>query len=185
MNKWLIISIAIALLLLIYLIFSGLFYKIVIIEKEIEPFYVAYTKNTGNYKYSGQFMDEIFYKLKQNDIETEKGFGMYFDNPAETKVNERRYYAGVVITENQYQQMLNHDYGVETSLIEPGNSLYTEFIYRNRLSVFISIFKVYPALGRFVRQNKNEGLNSPVIEIYDVPNKKIYFIYSLENSPEF
>ena len=50
----------------------------------------------------------------------------------------------------------------------------SEFPYKGKLSVLISILKVYPALGKFAAIH---GLDEDgaVIEIYDIPGKKILY----------
>jgi len=50
----------------------------------------------------------------------------------------------------------------------------TEFPHKGNMSIIVSIMKVYPALNKYMEENGYEQ-NVPVMEIYDMPNKKILY----------
>jgi hypothetical protein len=53
-------------------------------------------------------------------------------------------------------------------------NIISEFPYKGKLSVLFSIMKVYPALSKFAIMNGFDE-ESAIIEIYDIPNKKIFY----------
>ena len=52
-----------------------------------------------------------------------------------------------------------------------------EFPFRNKFSIFVGIMRVYPAMESYLEQMGYE--EAPVMEIYDVPNKKIIYIMEI------
>jgi ribosomal protein S24E len=161
-------------LVLLYTYFGG-FKKITveIINKGGET--VVYEDITGDYKQCGVVMDSIYYSLLDNyGIETSKGFGKYFDNPQKVEKEKLRSQAGSIIEKQDISRLnsIKGDFKIMELPIQ--KYLTTEFPYKNRLSVILSIIKVYPALNRFVKANDFEE-DTPVIEIYDIPNNKILY----------
>jgi hypothetical protein len=69
-------------------------------------------------------------------------------------------------------------YGYYGGFIKPGISITTSggetLIYEKIVGDYFSLIKVYPALNKFALEN---GLSddSAVMEIYDIPNKKIIY----------
>ncbi|MFW6222251.1 MAG: hypothetical protein ACOC3T_01430, partial [Bacteroidota bacterium] len=49
-----------------------------------------------------------------------------------------------------------------------------EFPFKGKLSIIFGIMKVYPSIEKFVKK-KGYSNDGAVMEIYDVPNKKILY----------
>ena len=136
---------------------------------------LIYEKIEGDYRQSGAIMDRIYYSLLNEDqIETYKGFGIYYDNPQKVGVNELRSEAGCILEEKDLERLpeLQKKYLVRT--FPATKYLVTEFPYKNNLSALFSLIKVYPALNKFALEN-GFSEDSAVMEIYDIPNQKIIY----------
>ncbi|MEX0289373.1 MAG: GyrI-like domain-containing protein [Flavobacteriaceae bacterium] len=136
---------------------------------------LIYEKIRGDYRQSGIIMDEIYYALLNEDnIETFKGFGLYYDNPQKVEKSKLRSEAGCILEEKDMDKLpiLENKYTVRT--FPEKEYLVTEFPYKGKMSIFFGIKKVYPALNRFSKLNGYKE-DSPVMELYDIPNNKILY----------
>ncbi len=107
-------------------------------------------------------------------MECFKGFGIYYDNPQKVEKEKLRADVGNIL-ENPTPEVLAQltpNYNIRT--LEKQQYLVTEFPYKNQMSIILGIMRVYPALNRYIRENNlsEEGF---VMEIYDVPGKKIIY----------
>jgi effector-binding domain-containing protein len=136
---------------------------------------LVYEEILGDYSQSAVVMDKIYYSLlNEEDIETYKGFGIFYDNPQKVERSKLRSEAGCIIEEKDQSRMkaLKDKYAVKTFARE--EYITSEFPYKGKMSVFMSIFKVYPALNKYAKAN-GFNIETPVMEIYDIPNKKIIY----------
>ena len=176
MKQLIIIVLFCLFVIFLYLMYSGLFLKPFIDEHYIEKFPVAFIRKKGDYKNAGKVMDEVYFRLKDKGILTEKGFGLYFDNPNDVKKDDRNYFAGVVLTDEQYKKYKQVDSNIETAIVYPGDSVVARFVYRTRISVFLAVIKVYPAIEKYIKDNNLS--TGAIIELYDMDEKNILFICS-------
>lgn len=162
--------------IILFLNYVGFFSKIVIKEKEMGPYVLVYEEHKGDYKGTQKIQDNIYYSLlNKYGIETFKGFGAYYDDPKKVPKQELRSIAGCILEESDYnsiEKLKENNFKVtERSKQE---SIVVEFPFKNSFSVFVGIMKVYPEINKFVEKN---GLKQKeIMEIYDVPAKKIIYI---------
>lgn len=158
----------------LFLVYSGLFSRIVISEKEIGPYQVVYKSHVGPYQEVGPIMDEIYNSLKNDEqIETSMGFGIYYDDPKKTHVEDLRSDIGSILDEKDYAKIpkLKKRFKIKKYLQK--KCVVVEFPFRNKFSIFIGVMRVYPQLTSYIKEKKyKEG---PIMEIYDMPNKKIIY----------
>ena len=136
--------------------------------------FVIYDIIVGDYRQSGLVMDKIYYSLLNDfKIETYKGYGKYFDNPQKVEKVKLRSEAGCIIEPNDIPDAKVAP-GYKSKNLPIQKYIISEFPYKGKLSVLFSIMKVYPALSKFAAMNgfDEEGA---IIEIYDIPNKKIFY----------
>ncbi len=136
---------------------------------------VVYKNVTGDYRLTGIVMDEIYYGLlNEYKIETYKGYGKYFDNPKKVEKSKLRSEAGSIIEQRDLDKLneLPRDFLVKK--MAEGRFITTEFPYKGKMSVIFSTMKVYSTLNKFA-QNNGYNDDGAVIEIYDIPNKKILY----------
>jgi effector-binding domain-containing protein len=82
--------------------------------------------------------------------------------------------AGCIIEDRDEEKLGPVKEKFETKKLPVQKYMIAEFPYKGKGSVIISIMKVYPALVKFAREH-GHNTDAPVMEIYDVPNKKIYY----------
>lgn len=177
-NMYLAILVVLTILIILLVSFytyQGGFYKPQITLQNTGGEVLVYDSIKGDYKQSGIVMDKIYYSLLNDDkVETFKGFGIYFDNPQKVEKSILRSEAGCILEKKDIDKLtfLETKYKIRTFPV--ANYIVTEFPYKNKLSVLFSLAKVYPALREFALKN---GYNedTPVMEIYDIPNKKIIY----------
>lgn len=163
------------LIVFLALLYVGFFSKVIIVEKEVDSYYLVYENYVGPYQDTGEIQDELYYKLFDEAIETTKGFGIYYDNPKKVAKKDLRSDVGVILEGKNIERL--HDLqkkGYNLKKTNEMNAVVTEFPYRGRMSVMAGVFRVYPKLSRYMTE-KGYG-EVPVMEIYDIPNKKIIYI---------
>lgn len=136
---------------------------------------VVFEEIVGDYRQSGVAMDKIYHSLKDNDkIETFKGFGFYYDNPKKVEKSKLRSEAGCVIENADTGKVAVLSENFKTKVLPTKKYIVTEFPYKGKMSIMVSIMKVYPSLSEFAEK---QGLDSDgaVMEIYDIPNGKIMY----------
>jgi hypothetical protein len=135
---------------------------------------IVYENLTGDYSQSPKVSDKVYYALLNDEkIETTRGIGIYYDNPKKVAKEKLRSEIGCIIEniDSATLTKLTEKYQVKT--LSESEFIITEFPFKGKLSVLFGIMKVYPALEKF---SKGQGFaESPITEIYDVPNKKIIY----------
>ncbi|MEN7982462.1 MAG: GyrI-like domain-containing protein [Nanoarchaeota archaeon] len=169
-------------LILIASVIFGLYYfgiiqEVQIKEQEVGPFKVVYKTHIGDYSEVGKIQNEIVSSLLDNRINTTKWFGIYYDNPQEIEKSGLRSEVGVIIDEKDYSEimMLKGKYNIKN--IPKSKNVVATFPYRNKYSIMLGVFKVYPKLNKYIEE-KNY-LPSPIMEIYDSTNQKIIYLFEI------
>lgn len=171
----LIFAIIAFLLISLYAYYGG-FSKIEVSTAETGGELLVYEVMMGDFKQSGKVMDKVYYSLLNEDsIETFKGVGVYYADPR--KVEDKstlKSDIGCIIEEKDREKILTLDSKYMMKEIPRKEYIVAEFPYNGKLSVFVSLMKVYPAIDKFIKENgySEQGL---VMEIYDMPNKKIMY----------
>lgn len=143
---------------------------------------LVFEKITGDYSQSGIVSDRVYNSLLTDyDIETTKGFGIYYDNPKNVATDQLRADIGCIVDSEHLDEWEALQTNFEVTTFPLGEYLVAEFPYKGKLSVLIGIFKVYPQLENYVKEN-NYQPDTPVMEIWDVPNKKIIYRKKLVKS---
>lgn len=155
---------------------AGLFTKVSPKLERSETITFAYAPFVGPYSKTKEPMDKIYYGLlNEEKIETFKGIGIYFDDPAKTPAEKCRSAVGDIIEAKDLDKIeALKAKGYRFSEIPAGERVVAEFPFTSPLSIMLGIMKVYPALGETLK-----AANIPsgaVAEIYDVPAKKIRYV---------
>lgn len=156
---------------------QGLFASVKITEKDAGPYLLVYKKHLGEYKNVGPVMDSVYYDLKNNySIETTKGFGIYYDDPKKVSKENLRSIVGCIVETKNADELgdLKNRYGVNVYPVS--KSVVAEFPYNGKLSIIIGLFKAYPKINSYI--SAKQYIPTPILELYDQPNKKILYIAS-------
>lgn len=165
----------IVILAVIFLSYYGAFTKIEVGYERQGGETLIYEEIKGDYRQSANSMDKVYYALKNDHgIATTNGFGIYYDNPQKVETSKLRSEAGCIIP--QGVEIDNDAISEKFKIKQFPDERYivTSFPYKNKMSVIFSIMRVYPKLREFAEKN-GHSLEAPVMEIYDVPNKKILY----------
>lgn len=175
MKTTIIITLAILVLLAIVFIYYGGLTKVNCRVEKQGGEVLVYKPMTGDYAQSGKLMDEVYHSLLDDyGIDTYKGFGIYYDSPKVVEKSKLRSEVGCVVEDQDSSKVgqIADDLLVKT--FPEASYIVAEFPSKGKLSILFGIMKVYPAIEKYVEANgyKNEGY---VMEMYDVPNKKIIY----------
>ena len=157
------------------LYYAGFFASIEIKEQQAGGYLLVGTDYTGAYSSVGCPMKSVDSALRANNIKCTKGFGIYYDDPKVTTQEKCRSYLGNIL-ENADSTQLSIIKGlglkIDSLPIKPSSVI--EYNVTSPLSYIIGPMKAYPA---FDKHAKEKALVSTIfIEVYDVPNKKVFFI---------
>ena len=135
---------------------------------------LVYKKMTGDYAQSGTVSTQVYQKLKEDyGIETTKGFGIFYDNPKTVQKDALRSDVGCILDSN-FDKLEALKSNFEVSQYPIKDYLVAEFPYKGMPSIILGVMKVYPTLNDYTDENGYE-LDTPVMEIWDIPNKKITY----------
>jgi hypothetical protein len=153
--------------------YAGGFSKVEVTTAEMPIYFFAYEDYRGDYAETGKVMDKIYEALLEDGIETYKGIGIYYDKPGETEPENLRSRIGCVIEESDIDKAKELADKYNLTYTEPGEAVTSSHPYTTPLSIILGISRVYPAIHGFIKDK--DIAPAEVTEIYDVPNKKIYY----------
>jgi hypothetical protein len=135
---------------------------------------LAYEEMKGDYNQTKEVTDRVYYLLLNDlKIETYKGFGLYYDDPKTVETSKLRSDIGCIIEDVDSTKIELISQHLKVRTCPEGKYVITEFPNKGFISVIIGIIKVYPAFNDYVAANGYK--DGPVMEIYDMPNKKIIY----------
>jgi len=178
MKKVLQIIMFVLILLLAYLVYSGMFSKPIFYEEHIEGFPVAFIKETSDYRSAERVRNDVYLRLLEKGFQTERGFGLFLESPLGGKIEDITYYAGMILTEEQFELMMHEDTFIDFTMLYPGDSVVASFAYKTHLSSPFATIKVYSRLQKYLAEKKLQ--RGAVIEIYDLQKNEILFISSTQ-----
>ncbi|NPE27334.1 hypothetical protein HNV12_05015 [Methanococcoides sp. SA1] len=174
----LIIIVILILVVLAFLVNCGLFFKPKVTTKNMGPLKIVYKDHVGPYQETGKIQDEIYhYLLNDQNLETYKGIGIYYDNPKKVAQDQLRSKSGCIIEQKDVNKKI--DLGnYDEMTIDKQEMIYAEFPFKSKMSIMLGIMKVYPLLQKYCEENGLMFRES--IELYDVPNKKIIYLMLMD-----
>lgn len=175
LRNTLIIVAILAVIMVCYYAYLGGFSKIEFQVAEAGGEILVYEEMVGDYAQSNTVMDKVYYSLLNDyNIETTKGFGIYYDDPQKVESTKLRSEIGSVLEEKDSVRIAELCDRFQVKFCPEQTCIVTEFPFKGPISVMIGLIKVYPAMNEYLKAN-NLNNDSPIMEIYDVPNKKIYY----------
>lgn len=180
--KWIFTALGgILFFVLIYVWFYGGFSRVKIAQKEIGPYTLCYDFHQGDYSKIGTVMDRVFDDLKKKDnLSTTLGFGLFYDKPGFVEKDELRSIGGCILPRGFDPVSLTSGYSI--SEFPKTSAIVCEFPYKGMASVIFGVMKVYPALNKYIKENHIP--DTPLLEIYDIPNKKIVYAAPIGLEPD-
>ncbi|MFH1227130.1 MAG: GyrI-like domain-containing protein [Planctomycetota bacterium] len=166
--------VAVILAVVIIAAYYGIFAEVTIREQDQPALILIYKKHIGSYSQVGKVMDELFSSLKKDNAETTKGFGIYYDNPQNTPAEKLRSVVGCILEEKDRGRVNELKAKYKIQEFPATQVVCSEFPFKGKMSILFGIMKVYPRMFAYI---SGKGYaNTPIMEIYDTPNKKIEYI---------
>jgi hypothetical protein len=135
---------------------------------------LVYENITGAYNQTAKIADKVYYELLNNfNIGTTKGFGIFYDNPKNVEQSKLRSDVGCIVENINDDTLIKIKEHFQVKILPIENYLVVEFPFRGFPSIIMGMIKVYPKINKYISEN-NLG-DGPIMEIYDVPNKKIIY----------
>lgn len=178
MKKTLWILGVLALIVIGFLWYIGVFATIKVEEKTEGGYTVAGVEVVGPYSKAGQHIGEVANKLKEVGVLSTKGFGIYYDDPKNTPQEKCRSLVGFIIEQRDIDKIKST--GLKVDSVPSAKAVVAEFPLRNMLSYMIGPVKVYPEISGYMSEKKYKPVLS--FEIYDSDEKKI--IFAMQYSPQ-
>lgn len=180
-----IIYVAVVLLALLLTVaaYSGLFHRIVVrtLDYPLPRITLAYKFGRGPFQNVGPIFQELG-RLAPG----QKWLAIYYDSPCEIKPENLRWIVGCVVKEGDSppnptrEKLLANGYR-EMNFPAAEKAIQTTFPWRNILSIYISISRVWNALGKY--QDVKSLCPHPWIEVY--ADGVIHYIGILDHHADF
>jgi DNA gyrase inhibitor GyrI len=159
------------------LAYHGFFSTPAITEKEVGPYLVAVKRFTGSYYKVGPTMTEVDTWLRENGVNSTKGVGLYYDDPAKVPEDQRRSDVGNILegVDEQTLEKIKEKFTVIE--IKKSKAAVVDYPIKSPLSYMLAPMKVYPEIAKYwTQKGYEEEEGSFSIEIYDIPNKVTSYI---------
>lgn len=136
---------------------------------------IVYKQLEGDYSKSGEIMKSLSDEL-QNDygLKITQNIGIYYDDPELVEKDKLHSDIGCIININDQNKLdqLQKNYSLKQT--PQTDYLITKIPFKGFFSIMLGIFKVYPAMEKYLDKNKMSD-DGPITEIYDTQNKEIIY----------
>ena len=160
--------------LVLLLGYAGMFANVSVSEQKMGPYTFAYEDFTGPYQKTMPVFADVTNILNAQGIRSEKGIGVYFDNPANVPADKLRSYCGSIIDEKDAPKADGLSQKIKIGRFAQSDCVVAEFPVKTTLSYMVGPMRVYPELAKYIIA-KGYPMNE-AYELYDMPNKKVYYI---------
>ena len=142
---------------------------------------MAFERFVGPYSNTKVTFDNVCKKLKERGFDVKRGIGIYYDDPTKVPAKELRSDCGSIIEEKDLPRASEAQSFVELKTIPAGKSLVTVLPIKNSMSYMFGPMKAYPAMMKYAKDKKIELAIESSYEIYDMPNKLIYYVFQIKS----
>jgi hypothetical protein len=144
----------------------------------IGPYTLVYEEYTGPYSGTGKVIQRVYDGCTLEGVMTEKGFGIYLNDPKTTDPNKLRSEIGCVLEGKDLGKAWRLRRRFKIKEWRGSDCLVAEFPIRNNLSYMIGPFKAYPELNKAMIARKAKL--GACMELYDMPARKTLYIFQLK-----
>lgn len=165
--------------LVIFAGYLGVFSVVKVSERENGPFTYVYKSFKGPYAQTGPVFDKVYKAALAKGIKSQKGIGIYYDNPQTKPAKALRSDCGLIITDKEVKlaKKLGEEYKI--GKLPKAKRAIVEFTIKNAFSYMIGPMKAYPALNNYAKAKKYKTMDIGY-EIYMEKNKKVYYLIDLK-----
>lgn len=166
MKKFLKILGVLAIVLISFLAYEGLFSTATAFEGEEGGYQLIGLDHKGAYKNIGNAFEKLRKMTQAAGIQDAKFAGVYFDDPEKVKEENLRSFAAVIIENQEQAQKLAKLEGMHPFTIEKGHAVICDMKTRDFVSTIIAITKAYPALGDYAKKHPFKTMPKHFYELY-------------------
>jgi len=159
----------------------GAFSRVLIKIEQKGPLTFSSVEHIGDYSKVSGPMNELDAKLRAVGFNPTVGIGIYYDDPSKVDKVKLRSEVGSVIPAQERLLVEGEKNNFNFKILPQKDYLVVEFPLRNTLSFMIGVMKVYPVMNKYIAEHNY--LSGPSVELYDMTNKKIYFL--MEAKPKY
>ena len=181
-------------LLLVCMIFAaymGAFKKMEVSEKSFGPYWLIHKTHTGAYSDTSALFSEFFNWRAAQKLSQSHLFGIYYDDPGRVEESKLRSEVGLTLSEEEYDQFSKtmQKNGFHFKKLDARKYIFTTFPYKNTASIFLGLFKAYPALKKYAKRQghsstysykETDHQNQFAMEIYDESGRNISYLITIE-----
>lgn len=170
--------------ILAYLAYSGLFHSVAVstLEPPTGALTLAYKTQVGPYKDAGWLFTESFCLLPHR-----QQLGIYYDDPEGVPAAQLRCAVGPVLAARgeepdpaEVEKVTKEGFSI-IHLASPSYVVSTSFPFTTTLSIYLAIYKAYPALRDYISERRLCAY--PALELYT--DSSIVFMMPLSRQDEF
>lgn len=179
-------------LVIIFIVFMlilwwlGLFRYMPARKGNLESHWLVYRYHQGPYHETGKVLAQIEEELSDLGIAPEKGFGFFYDDPKEMEANDLRSILGFMIAEpNEEKQEAINKLSLTLVHMPQTDTVETYFPMRGTASYMIGPIKAYASIDSYSKKRQIDLTCTPLMEIYDTPQRRIWFLAPLDIQPEW
>ena len=182
MQRLLTIILGVAAVVVLGLGYYGLFAPVVFTERQMGPYVLVYEKHAGEYKHTAAIVEKISSALLGEDgIFVGKGFGLFYDNPKIVEAASLRSIAGCIVENVPDDKIKRLKDKYLVAEFPDARCVVAELPYKGFVSIVLGTLRVYPKLTEYLKAH--DYRMTPVMEIYDKPNRKVYYVAAYTLGP--
>jgi len=182
MGRLLAIIGVVAAVVVLVLAYYGLFAPVVFVEKEMGPYVLVYEKHIGEYKQTARIIERVDNKLLgEEGVFAGKGFGLFYDNPKGVETANLRRIAGCIVENLPDDKIKRLRDNFLVAEFPEAQCVVAELPYKGYVSIILGTLRVYPKLAEYMQAHQYAMV--PVMEIYDKPNRKIFYVVAYTIGP--
>ena len=156
--------------------YSGLLEKIRIGEGNEKGYTVVGLEFIGPYKQIGPEMEKVTKTLKDLNVQSKLGFGIYYNDPKTTPKEQLRSYVGSIVEVEDLDKLdILKEAGLKIDTIPASKIVTTQVPIHSQLSYMTGAMKAYPAMNKYIAE-KGYEVTFPPYEIYDEVNNRIMYM---------
>ena len=167
-----------------FLNYAGMFDRLELTREPCGPYTLVYREYRGPYNGVRYVMNTVYRYVRDTlCLETGTGFAVFYDDPERYSGDELRSCSGVIVSDS-----IGVTAPYKCGCFRRTDAVVGSIRLRSFFSYAVGAYRFYSRLPRFTEEKKIR-LTGPVLERYDMDEKKIVYIAPVDRSispaPEF
>lgn len=147
--------------------YSGFFARARVEIRQVDSFVVVYENHTGAYSETMDIQERIADQLWDAGVDNYFNFGVFYDDPENTRPEDLRSMVGRVVTSEHEKKIMQQTDAFLVQEFSHQKAAVVELPLKNIFSLYAAVYKAYPLLDEYAR--KHNVAEKPVIEVYKIP----------------